>query len=326
MDSIWKNLLVGTPNQMLSEKNFQLIKPEEYEKKKKELEEFRSQLNENGYAYLECTKELQKIAESLQEESTKIFNTTKEEKQKNLNLNIEKENIRVSYTSSKLREMFDVHSTTDIFPNKEFEKTSKMAFEKCLEICFEYLEMLSHVLGFDFEYLKHLAGNPNDTETSLRLSHYLYSRKDTKTVCPGHCDSGIITLITCFNKGLHIKNFKNDKWIDVEKISPQKPCVILLVGETLSRLTAGYLKAPLHKVITDQERLAFTFFLRGDLTKQLEFKKMKSNFLLKNSDKEDEELFETCYMKDIDSRNPPKGKSYGYKFKETEYYKANDRK
>eukprot|EP01080_Neovahlkampfia_damariscottae_P011973 gene11973-5374_t len=300
---------------MSETKIFNLFQPEDYEKNKKEVDEFRKQLNKNGYGYVECTNELKELVKSLRETSSDFF-SSQEEKQKFASKNIKES----PYNHGKLREMFDVHLNSEHFPNESFQQVSTFALESFMQKSLEYLRYISDTLECDFDYLKSLVGNPKETATSIRFSKYIYKGTISKITCNPHCDSGILTFITCFDEGLNIKKFENNEWIDVEKNSTEKPCLILLVGETLSRATGGYLKAPLHKVITKKERFAITFFLRGNLDKEINFEKTKSKFLKENTNQQDKELFVNCLIKDIDTRTPLKGKTYGYKFKQSIYY------
>eukprot|EP01080_Neovahlkampfia_damariscottae_P011964 gene11964-5365_t len=145
----------------------------------------------------------------------------------------------------------------------------------------------------------------------LRLIHYYYEDKTPAAVCPVHCDLGIIKFATCFDEGVFIPQFQTNQWVSVEKNSPTKPCVVLFIGETLSRVTGAYLKAPLHKVFTNKDRLSIIFFLRGQDDSDLDF-------LLDNIDKEDKELLKSCTIRVINlfSLNTPgKVKTYGYNIK-----------
>jgi isopenicillin N synthase-like dioxygenase len=67
----------------------------------------------------------------------------------------------------------------------------------------------------------------------------------------------------------------------VEKVSP-KNVMILFVGETLSRLTAGFYKPILHQVNSIKERIALPFFYRANNESILDIKKfnLSSKFLI----------------------------------------------
>jgi isopenicillin N synthase-like dioxygenase len=69
---------------------------------------------------------------------------------------------------------------------------------------------------------------------------YIYTEKELKSTCKTHCDVGLITFVTCYDKGLQVKNFKTKQWLDIEKEQKEKPFTILFIGESFSLLTGGY--------------------------------------------------------------------------------------
>jgi hypothetical protein len=95
---------------------------------------------------------------------------------------------------------------------------------------------------------------------------------------------GLITLAPALSSGLEMKSFQGPTfpYVDIEQLAPKKPCLIIFAGEALSRLTAGYFHAPLHRVVSTSIRYAMPFFFRPQAHKPLDAQKLKSAFLEKH--------------------------------------------
>ncbi|KAK6187717.1 hypothetical protein SNE40_005679 [Patella caerulea] len=106
-----------------------------------------------------------------------------------------------------------------------------------------------------------------DSLSTLRLLHYPVrtepapdvARHGNVTVCCSeHSDSGFITLLSTFNfPGLQIK-LESGEWIDV----PSRPnSLVMNIGDMLSKMTNGNLKATRHRVLEPlDERFSVPFF------------------------------------------------------------------
>jgi len=66
--------------------------------------------------------------------------------------------------------------------------------------------------------------------------------------CVEHVDPGFITVLTKANEpGLELFNTSSDSWIQMESVMEDNQ-VVVLIGETLNRLSNGRYKGVLHRV------------------------------------------------------------------------------
>lgn len=161
------------------------------------------------------------------------------------------------------REYFDMQAATFRFCDSDFGHTVWKGLQLFNQIAARYLEQVLLPLNVDMDYVRSVAKLGPDSLTTLRLLKYYYQGETEKETCERHTDRGLITLAYCQSGGLTVKDFHSHQWIDVEASAPSRPCLILFTGETLSRLTGGYFKAILHKVVSKENRFSFPFFYRG---------------------------------------------------------------
>lgn len=177
------------------------------------------------------------------------------------------------------REYFDMTAAVNRFCDVDFETTLKKGLLLFNQLAEKYLELILAPLNVDMNYVRSVTKLGTDSLTTLRLLKYYYHGDSQKETCLRHTDRGLITLAYCQQSGLTVKDFHTHQWVDVEAAAPSKPCMILFVGETLSRLTGGYFKAILHKVVSREDRFSFPFFFRGRTPAMLDIALMKSQVL-----------------------------------------------
>lgn len=166
-------------------------------------------------------------------------------------------------TDPNPREYFDMTASVSKFSDAEFEQVLKRSLQYFNDLAYGYLEKLLLALNVDIDYVKNIAALRSDSLTTLRLLKYYYHGDVDKETCIKHTDRGLITLAYCQKGGLTVKDFHTHQWIDIEASAPKKPCLVLFTGESLSRLTGGYFRPILHKVVSKEDRYSFPFFLRG---------------------------------------------------------------
>jgi isopenicillin N synthase-like dioxygenase len=133
------------------------------------------------------------------------------------------------------------------------------------------LSSLAVALQVDPGSLLGLCADPDDAfespsdkdESMLHLFDYFQKPLPSamSAACPEHTDSGLVTIIpeSSASGGLQCLDWDAFQWIDVE--APES--VVVLVGETLSRLTCCYLRATVHRVEFEHRRLSTPFQLRA---------------------------------------------------------------
>jgi len=85
--------------------------------------------------------------------------------------------------------------------------------------------------------------------------------------CPPHTDSGLVTVIPCAKTPeLEVLDWQQYKWQATEQGADHPVEVVVLLGETIARLTCMHLQASVHRVIrktAEEERFSLPFQLRG---------------------------------------------------------------
>lgn len=98
----------------------------------------------------------------------------------------------------------------------------------------------------------------------LRLFHYpVDNRADPSLWAVGeHTDYGLITMLLISDKGLEVKN-KKDEWI---KIDPIKDTFVINIGDILERITGGLYKSTPHRArnTQGQSRYSIPYFFDPD--------------------------------------------------------------
>ena len=145
--------------------------------------------------------------------------------------------------------------------------TFQKYFKIIKKVSLELISIMAEGLGKNPDYF-----DPwfKDTCSSVfRAIHYLprssdraadhsqISEHDFKLVTPEHTDSGFITVLDVFNfPGLQVE-------IDgvYHSVTPHPNSVIVNIGDTLSRISGGKIKATYHRVVDiGRERFSMPFF------------------------------------------------------------------
>ena len=121
----------------------------------------------------------------------------------------------------------------------------------------EFMRLTAIGLGMD-EHVFDLKFLPKSI-SSLRIMHYpTYKPQKCVLTCEEHFDSGFVTLLVTFSF-LGLEYLREDgTWASV---APRPGSVVVNIGELLSRLTNGRLKATYHRVRDiEKERFSCPFF------------------------------------------------------------------
>ena len=161
-----------------------------------------------------------------------------------------------------------------------FKSMMLQYFKDMSQLSLEIVHLIAIEMGVNEHYYDELF-LPKPL-SSLRLLHYPprcdpppLEAYDGEVVlqCEAHSDTSALTLLATFEfGGLQILT-KDEKWLD---IAPRPNSLVLNVGDMLSRMTNGRLKATLHRVATvdrNKSRFSVPFFLepcyRADIGKFL---------------------------------------------------------
>jgi isopenicillin N synthase-like dioxygenase len=217
------------------------------------------------------------------------------------------------------REFYDIEEN-DIFLHKEFSEITNICFQCFRKYCIlflkqilfplqiengEYLDSLIHgrshsklrLIRYNFQGTRSLSFSfllllsiSSLFHSLFRSSHWSLVGECSEETCIRHTDMGLLTFAPALSSGLELKSFHEPySFIDIEKESPCKPCLIVFAGEALARLTGGYFKAPIHRVSSVETRYSFPFFFRSTAEVVLDIKQLTSPVLeemLKNGDVE----------------------------------------
>lgn len=154
-----------------------------------------------------------------------------------------------------------------------FPTLAKKLFLRFEELSKEVLSVLALGLKVDKQKLLELTeGELVKGELSNSFMHFFRYQTDFECSpfiqCVPHTDSGLVTLIPCASSdGLEVLNWKSFEFECVEKNADSRQ-VVVLVGETLARLTCTYYQGAVHQVIRrhgDELRYSVPFQLRGKL-------------------------------------------------------------
>jgi isopenicillin N synthase-like dioxygenase len=114
-------------------------------------------------------------------------------------------------------------------------------------------------------------------ETSTSFMHlFMYNALGSGAEqCVPHTDSGLVTIIPhATNPGLELLSWATGQWVAVEKIKNviennnlNDNIIVVLIGETLSRLTCTHLQATVHRVSSNDSgvRYSIPFQLRASV-------------------------------------------------------------
>lgn len=149
-----------------------------------------------------------------------------------------------------------------------FREMMMQYYEHMSQTAIELVRLVAIGMGLDEHYYDELfLAKPLST---LRLLHYpprndpppIEAQVDGEVLqCEAHCDTPALTLLATFEFGGLQVLTKDEKWLDV---APCPNSLIMNIGDVLSRMTKGRLKATLHRVRTiDQSKSRFSvpFFL-----------------------------------------------------------------
>jgi isopenicillin N synthase-like dioxygenase len=208
------------------------------------------------------------------------------------------------------REFYDIEEN-DIFLHKEFSDVTNICFQCFRKYCILFLKQILFPLQIENkEYLDSLIHGRSHSKLRLMkynfqgtqsvsfcvfllllsissLFHSLFALligllvgECSEETCIRHTDMGLLTFAPALSSGLEMKSFHNPySFIDIEKESPCKPCLIVFAGEALARLTGGYFKAAIHRVSSAETRYSFPFFFRSTAEVVLDIKQLTSPIL-----------------------------------------------
>jgi isopenicillin N synthase-like dioxygenase len=259
---------------------FRLYEPEKFQENEKEIKEMCQELSKYGYFYSEIPKDLYEAGLDVMPVSEKFFKLPLLEKMNFSSLVKRKAPLNPkTFKQPENREFYDVRQIDfETMNDENFIKPTRYAFNLYEYYSKLFMKQICFGINADNDYVESTYG---DSISTLRLLHY-YQTEEPKLTCNPHSDMGYITLAVCFDSGLEIKELDSHKYFDAEKNAPQEKCMIIFAGETLARISGGYFKSPIHRVISQKERYSLPFFFRGRNDAILDVKKLKSDILMES--------------------------------------------
>jgi len=184
----------------------------------------------------------------------------------------------VGYFKLPQKEFFQMRLTdASDFPWPRHQPQFKRKMLQCYgfldELTRVCLEVLAHGIEVDpSKFLQLLDPNPLPSQqysnNLLSVFRYFGTKQGTET-CDIHKDMGIISFIPVADvPGLQIMDYQTVSWVDIECVA-EKSEVVVIIGETLDRLSAAYYPASVHRVIAsaaDKPRTSIVYKARGKST------------------------------------------------------------
>lgn len=197
-----------------------------------------------GYAIVSLSD--RRLIESVVEGMKAYFSKQEEEKQKQK----KQGEIEWGYNALENKESFSVR-------NKALPEALKECIpyaESIHALAKEILQYVAKELGLESKTLLHLIEekplpNTGKSHSLLRLLHYYDAEpKEEQCGCGIHEDLGLLTLLPRANvPALEVFDFRKGEWIDIEsQMGPTD--VLVMVGESLSKISNGYYVPCPHRV------------------------------------------------------------------------------
>jgi isopenicillin N synthase-like dioxygenase len=104
---------------------------------------------------------------------------------------------------------------------------------------------------------------PNEFSHSIMGLYHYFQHNDLTETCYTHKDMGLISFIPRSEvAGLQVVDYDANLWLDIEQVA-QPTDVVMIVCETLDRITGGYYPANNHRVVGTTDRHSIVFKLRA---------------------------------------------------------------
>ncbi|KUI60242.1 hypothetical protein VP1G_07450 [Cytospora mali] len=153
----------------------------------------------------------------------------------------------------------------------EFREPVEAYYDAMRRLCDVVLDLIAATLPYGprvFDGIK-----SNDPACPLRLLHYPptveASGKKRQLGSSAHTDFGAVTLLLQDDHaGLEVLDVERDEWVDVP---PSRDAYVVNMGDMISRITGGFYKSSVHRVINKNpdDRYSVVFFFDGNIDYKL---------------------------------------------------------
>lgn len=149
----------------------------------------------------------------------------------------------------------------NISPFKFLVETSHYVTHTILSVLSDALKLHAHA-RLETKHLK-----TGSSMTTLEFIRYAKASRDVTGVgMYKHTDIGSLSLLLCEKWGLQVQCREHQCW---EFVEPKRGLAVVNVGDTLSALSGGKLRAVIHRVVPveemkDEDRFTMAYFLRAD--------------------------------------------------------------
>jgi isopenicillin N synthase-like dioxygenase len=248
---------------------------------KKDVTCFCEHLRQHGFVRVRLPEETSKTLQSMYDLSRRCFQQSQEYNQMKEYVYNPDQEVGYSCVRQLAKEFFAVrlnHVFSGLFKpdgyfvNDEFEEKATATFLALQEVAVLCLRMLAFDLKVDDKKLECLVDRkplPRNSFSSSFLHVFKYEPQNRiLEQCPPHTDSGLVTVIPCAETpGLEILDWQTYTWQKVEEGAAHPSDAVILLGETMARLTCCYYQASVHRVAKNPEetrcRYSLPFQLRG---------------------------------------------------------------
>lgn len=142
-------------------------------------------------------------------------------------------------------------------------------FDQMIDLSKSSLIAIANMMSWDENLLLNLIPQATlheqgESDSTLRLNHYLATDQKAKYTAEAHQDLGLLTLLfPSVTPALQVFDYLEERWVDIEMLA--KPTdVIVMVGETLSMLSNQTMLPCTHRVrATQMPRHSIVFHLRA---------------------------------------------------------------